>query len=43
MGKVRLSGSHLSVCKLGWEGLEKWDVVSTGPLALGFWDLFQKK
>ena len=27
MGKVRLSGSHLSVCKLGWEGLEKCDLA----------------
>lgn len=43
VGKVRLSGFHLSVCKMGWEGLEKWDVVSTGPLALRFWDFFSEK
>ena len=43
VNEVRVSGLTLSVCKMGEAGAGRRDMVSTGPLALGFWDFFQKK
>lgn len=43
VNEVRVSGLSLSVCKMGGAGAGRWNLVSTGPLALGFWDFFQKK